>query len=105
MTTVDCLRNDFVVFVDHRPGRSRKAMRDFRLDSKSRQSIKGRWANRDSGEIGSLAVRGQRTLGGDLGGGGAGLDAYIRWYNEVRVKISLGSRSPVEYRRKLGIAA
>jgi len=35
----------------------------------------------------------------------AGLDAYIRWYNEVRVKISLGSCSPVEYRRKLGIAA
>jgi transposase InsO family protein/transposase-like protein len=35
----------------------------------------------------------------------AALDAYIRWYNEVRVKISLGSCSPVEYRRKLGIAA
>jgi putative transposase len=33
------------------------------------------------------------------------MDAYIRWYNEVRIKISLGSRSPVEYRRKLGIAA
>ena len=35
----------------------------------------------------------------------AALDAYIRWYNEARVKISLGSCSPVEYRRKLGIAA
>jgi len=35
----------------------------------------------------------------------AGLDAYIRWYNEERVKISLGACSPVEYRRKLGIAA
>jgi transposase InsO family protein/transposase-like protein len=34
----------------------------------------------------------------------AALDAYIRWYNEARVKISLGSCSPVEYRRKLGIA-
>jgi transposase InsO family protein/transposase-like protein len=33
------------------------------------------------------------------------LDAYIRWYNEGRVKISLGSCSPVEYRRRLGIAA
>jgi putative transposase len=35
----------------------------------------------------------------------AALDTYIRWYNEARVKISLGSCSPVEYRRKLGIAA
>jgi transposase InsO family protein/transposase-like protein len=34
----------------------------------------------------------------------AALDAYIRWYNEARVKISLGSCSPVEYRIKLGIA-
>lgn len=34
----------------------------------------------------------------------AALDAYIRWYNEARIKISLGSRSPVEHRRELGIA-
>ena len=33
------------------------------------------------------------------------LDAYIRWYNEQRIKISLGARSPVEHRRALGIAA
>lgn len=33
------------------------------------------------------------------------LDAYIRWYNEQRIKISLGARSPVVYRRDLGIAA
>ena len=33
------------------------------------------------------------------------LDAYIRWYNEQRIKMSLGARSPVEYRRALGIAA
>jgi hypothetical protein len=26
------------------------------------------------------------------------LDAYIRWYNEHRIKISPGARSPVEYR-------
>ena len=26
-------------------------------------------------------------------------DAYIRWYNEKRIKISLGSLSPVEYRK------
>ena len=33
------------------------------------------------------------------------LDAYIRWYNEARIKISLGGLSPVGYRRSLGIAA
>ena len=29
----------------------------------------------------------------------------IRWYNEARIKISLGCRSPIEYRRTMGIAA
>jgi transposase InsO family protein len=33
------------------------------------------------------------------------LGSYIRWYNEARIKISLGSRSPIEYRRNLGLAA
>jgi len=33
------------------------------------------------------------------------LDGYIRWYNESRIKMSLGGRSPVEYRQSLGIAA
>jgi conjugal transfer/type IV secretion protein DotA/TraY len=33
------------------------------------------------------------------------LDSYIRWYNEKRIKISLGSQSPLEYRRSLGIFA
>jgi putative transposase len=32
------------------------------------------------------------------------LDKYIRWYNEKRIKISLGSLSPVEYRANLGLA-
>jgi len=32
----------------------------------------------------------------------AALDSYIRWYNEKRIKISLGSRSPLEYRESLG---
>jgi len=32
------------------------------------------------------------------------LDSYIRWYNETRIKVSLGSRSPIEHRRKLGLA-
>lgn len=32
------------------------------------------------------------------------IDSYIRWYNEKRIKISLGSLSPVEYRLSLGIA-
>ncbi len=34
----------------------------------------------------------------------AELDAYIRWYNEARIKISLSSRSPMEHRKSLGIA-
>ena len=35
----------------------------------------------------------------------ATLDAYIRWYNDTRIKDSLGFRSPVEHRRGLRIAA
>ena len=35
----------------------------------------------------------------------AALDAYIRRYNEVRIKSSLGFRSPAEHRRSLGMAA
>ncbi len=33
------------------------------------------------------------------------LNDYISWYNEERIKTSLGNLSPVEYRRKLGFAA
>jgi transposase InsO family protein len=33
------------------------------------------------------------------------LDIYIRWYNETRIKISLGGLSPTAHRRSLGIAA
>lgn len=33
------------------------------------------------------------------------VDSYIRWYNEKRIKISLGSLSPIEYRLSLGITA
>jgi transposase InsO family protein len=33
------------------------------------------------------------------------IDSYIRWYNEERIKISLGSLSPIEYRESLGIMA
>ena len=33
------------------------------------------------------------------------LDSYIRWYNEKRIKLSLGSLSPIEFRESLGIAA
>jgi transposase InsO family protein len=35
----------------------------------------------------------------------AALDVYIRWYNDARIKISLGFRSPTEHRRSLGLAA
>ncbi len=31
------------------------------------------------------------------------VDAYIRWYNEKRIKLSLGSRRPLEYRESLGL--
>ena len=34
----------------------------------------------------------------------AALDAYIRWYNDARIKSSLGFRSPAGHRRSLGIA-
>ena len=34
----------------------------------------------------------------------AALDAYVRWYNGVRIKSSLGFLSPIEHRRRLGIA-
>jgi transposase InsO family protein len=33
------------------------------------------------------------------------LDDYISWYNDVRIKRSLGFRSPAEHRGILGIAA
>tara|TARA_R110002049_G_scaffold192110_3_gene361045 strand:- start:82 stop:435 length:354 start_codon:yes stop_codon:yes gene_type:complete len=31
------------------------------------------------------------------------VDAYIRWYNETRIKMSLGGRSPIEYRKSLSL--
>ena len=34
----------------------------------------------------------------------AEVDSYIRWYNHKRIKVSLGSRSPMEYRANLGYA-
>ncbi|MEB0114741.1 IS3 family transposase [Variovorax sp. RTB1] len=33
------------------------------------------------------------------------VDSYIRWYNEKRIKISLGALSPIEYKVSLGLAA
>lgn len=33
------------------------------------------------------------------------LDSYLRWYNEKRIKMSLGAMSPVVYRRSIGLAA
>jgi putative transposase len=32
------------------------------------------------------------------------VDAYIHWYNEKRIKISLGALSPIEYRKSLGFS-
>ena len=33
------------------------------------------------------------------------VDSCIRWYNEKRIKISLGALSPIVYRESLGLAA
>lgn len=33
------------------------------------------------------------------------LDAYLRWYRDIRIKSDLGYRSPMQYRRDLGLAA
>jgi len=33
------------------------------------------------------------------------LDRYLRWYNEKRIKMSLGGMSPLAYRRSIGLAA
>lgn len=33
------------------------------------------------------------------------LTDYLKWYNEKRIKKSLGYMSPMEYRRFLGLAA
>ena len=33
------------------------------------------------------------------------LDGYLHWYNEKRIKISLGAMSPLQYRRSLGLVA
>ena len=33
------------------------------------------------------------------------LDRYILWYNDKRIKISLGALSPIEYRKSLGLAS
>jgi putative transposase len=32
------------------------------------------------------------------------VDSYIRWYNEKRIKISLGALSPIEYRNRIDLA-
>ena len=31
------------------------------------------------------------------------LDQYLTWYNEKRIKMSLGGMSPVAYRRSMGL--
>ena len=33
------------------------------------------------------------------------IDAYIRWYNGRRIKLTLDGMSPVEYRKSLGLMA
>ena len=33
------------------------------------------------------------------------VDAYIRWYNSDRIKVTLDGMSPMQYRESLGLAA
>ena len=33
------------------------------------------------------------------------LDAYLRWYRDIRIKSDLDYRSPMQYRRDLGLVA
>lgn len=33
------------------------------------------------------------------------LDAYLRWYRDIRIKSDLDYRSPMQHRRDLGLAA
>lgn len=33
------------------------------------------------------------------------LDSYLIWYNEKRIKMSLGAMSPMDYRRSIGLVA
>ena len=33
------------------------------------------------------------------------LDAYLRWYRDVRIKSDLGYKSPMAYRMELGLVA
>jgi transposase InsO family protein len=33
------------------------------------------------------------------------LNEYLYWYNEKRIKMSLGALSPIQYRRSLDLAA
>ena len=33
------------------------------------------------------------------------LDAYLRWYRDARIKSCLDYRSPMQYRRGLGLLA
>lgn len=33
------------------------------------------------------------------------LDTYIHWWNEERIKMALGARSPLGYRESLGLVA
>jgi transposase InsO family protein len=33
------------------------------------------------------------------------LNSYLIWYNEKRIKMSLGALSPMDYRRSIGLVA
>lgn len=53
----------------------------------------------DTGRLTPLADGAEERLAPD------DVDSYIRWYNEKRIRISLGSLRPIEYRESLGLMA
>ncbi len=64
--------------------------------------------SRAEGFFGRLKVEffyGRDWAGVTLGEFIAVLDAYLRWYRDIRIKSDLGYKSPMRYRRDLVLAA
>ena len=56
------------------------------------------------GRLKVKAFRGVDWAGASIGGFMDEIGRYIHWYNEKRIKRSLGGMSPMDYRRSLGLA-
>ena len=57
------------------------------------------------GRLKNEAFYGEDWSGWTIEGFMSEIDAYIRWYNERRIKLTLDGMSPVEYRESLGLMA